>query len=44
MVFCADPDSEIEEVSETNNCSKNLIRLDNMGTNQRSVTNLGPIP
>ena len=44
MVFCADPDSEIEEASETNNCSKNLIHLDNMGTPQKSVTNLGPIP
>jgi len=42
LEFFADPDSEIEEASETNNCSSNLMRLLNMGTPQKTVVNLGP--
>jgi len=41
LEFCADPDSAIEESSETNNCSSNLVQLLNMGTPQKTVVNLG---
>jgi len=38
----ADPDSAIEEASETNNCSSNFVQLLNMDTPQKTVVNLGP--
>ena len=42
LEFCADPDSAIEEASETNNCSSNFVQLLNMDTPQKTVVNLGP--
>lgn len=40
---CADPDGEIFETDETDNCAANLVRLTNMGTPARTAENLGQV-
>ncbi len=40
---CADPDGEIAETDEDDNCVANLVHLTNMGTPDRSAENLGVV-
>ena len=43
LEFCADPNNDIEETDEDNNCLVNHIRLTNMGTSAQHVEVLGVI-
>jgi lysyl oxidase len=43
MEFCADPDNAIEELDETNNCTYTHIHVEQVGTPQQRVINLGPL-
>ncbi|HEX9621082.1 MAG TPA: hypothetical protein VF989_13155 [Polyangiaceae bacterium] len=40
---CADPDNEVLEEREDNNCGLVLIRLTGMGTPDQRAENLGPV-
>ncbi len=43
MTFCADPQNEIEEADEGNNCISNLVHLQDVDSPSRQVTFIGEV-